>query len=177
MGASIQCMAVTDDISYDCKSTSSSAALDESIYNGGNCDRLVVVSAGNIETTEIDASDYIESCKANAIKSPAQAWNALTVGAYTEKTVVTDDRYKPLAAPGGISPMSRTSWSWRNGLNKPEIVMEGGNVANHPVLQTTTTPNLSLISTSADLAESLEPFYATSAATALAARMAAKSRQ
>lgn len=61
MGASIQCMAVTDDISYDCKSTSSSAALDESIYNGGNCDRLVVVSAGNIETTEIDASDYIES--------------------------------------------------------------------------------------------------------------------
>ena len=174
MGASIQCMAVTDDISYDCKSTSSSAALDESIYNGGNCDRLVVVSAGNIETTEIDASDYIESCKANAIKSPAQAWNALTVGAYTEKTVVTDDRYKPLAAPGGISPMSRTSWSWRNGLNKPEIVMEGGNVANHPVLQTTTTPNLSLISTSADLAESLEPFYATSAATALAARMAAK---
>ena len=59
MGASIQCMAVTDDISYDCKSTSSSAALDESIYNGGNCDRLVVVSAGNIETTEIDASDYI----------------------------------------------------------------------------------------------------------------------
>ena len=77
---------------------------------------------------------------------------------YTEKTVVTDDRYKPLAAPGGISPMSRTSWSWRNGLNKPEIVMEGGNVANHPVLQTTTTPDLSLISTSADLAESLEPF-------------------
>ena len=30
---------------HDCKSTSSSAALDESIYNGGNCDRLVVVSA------------------------------------------------------------------------------------------------------------------------------------
>lgn len=174
MGASIQCMAVTDDTSYDCKSTSSSAALDESIYNGGNCDRLVVVSAGNIETTEIDVTDYIESCKANAIKSPAQAWNALTVGAYTEKTVVTDEQYKALAAPGGISPMSRTSWSWRNGLNKPEIVMEGGNVANHPILQATTTSDLSLVSTSADLAESLEPFHATSAATALAARMAAK---
>lgn len=174
MGAFIQCMAVTDDNSYDCKSTSSSAALDESIYNGGNCDRMVVVSVGNIETTEIDATNYIESCRANTVKSPAQAWNTLTVGAYTEKVVVTDRQYKALAAPGGISPMSRTSWSWRNGLNKPEIVMEGGNVANHPVFQTTTHSDLSLISTSSDLAESLEPFYATSAATALAARLAAR---
>ena len=88
MGAPIQCMAVTDDISYDCKSTSSSAALDESIYNGGNCDRLVVVSAGNIETTEIDVSNYIDLVKANAIKSPAQAWNALTVGAFIQRRLL-----------------------------------------------------------------------------------------
>lgn len=174
MGASIQCMAVTDSISYDGQSTSSSAALDESIYNCGNCDRMVVVSAGNIETTEIDATQYIESCKANAIKSPAQAWNALTVGAFTEKTITNDVKYKALAAPGGISPFSRSSWCWRNGLNKPEIVMEGGNVANHSIYQTILHHDLSLISTSAELAEYFEPFYATSAATALAARLAAK---
>lgn len=128
MGASIQCMAVTDDTSYDGKSTSSSAALDESIYHNGMCDRIVLVSAGNIETADVDASNYMESCRANAVQSPAQAWNALTVGAFTEKTIVSDATYKALAAPGGISPLSRSSWSWRNGCNKPEIVMEGGNV-------------------------------------------------
>ena len=174
MGASIQCMAVTDGTSYDGKSTSSSASLDESIYHNGKCDRLVLVSAGNIEPPEVDATNYLESCKANAVQSPAQAWNALTVGAYTEKTIVTDESYKALAAPGNLSPMSRSSWSWRNGCNKPEIVMEGGNIAYHPVFQTTTHPDLSLITTCQDLAESLEQFHATSAATALATRLAAK---
>lgn len=135
MGASIQCMAVTDGTSYDGKSTSSSASLDESIYHNGKCDRLVLVSAGNIEPPEVDATNYLESCKANAVQSPAQAWNALTVGAYTEKTIVTDESYKALAAPGNLSPMSRSSWSWRNGCNKPEIVMEGGNIAYHPVFK------------------------------------------
>lgn len=174
MGASILCMAVTDDTSYDGKSTSSSASLDESIYHNGQCDRLVFVSAGNIAPNEVDATDYLESCKANAVQSPAQAWNALTVGAYTEKTIVTDKNYKALAAPGNLSPMSRSSWSWRNGCNKPEIVMEGGNIAYHSVFQTTTHPDLSLITTCQDLAESLEQFHATSAATALATRLAAK---
>ena len=88
-GASIHCMAVTDDDSYDGTATSSSAALDMSIYNNGNCDRLVVVSAGNIESLNLYSKDYLESCKANAVQSPAQAWNALTVGAYTTMDIVT----------------------------------------------------------------------------------------
>lgn len=53
---------------------------------------------------EVDATNYLESCKANAVQSPAQAWNALTVGAYTEKTIVTDESYKALAAPGICHP-------------------------------------------------------------------------
>lgn len=172
-GASIHCMAVTDDVSYDGSATSSSAALDLSIYNNGNCDRLVLVSAGNIETEEVDTSNYLESCKANAVKSPAQAWNALTVGAYTEKTICNDRSYMAIAAPGGVSPYSRSSWMWHGMRNKPEILMEGGNViacGNN----NWSDDDVSLVTTSADLATSLEPFQATSAATALAARLAAR---
>lgn len=98
-GAQIQCMAITDDDAYNGDATSSSAALDESIYNHGACNRLVLVSAGNIETPNIDPSNYLESCKANAIKSPGQSWNALTVGAFTDKTVCTDDKFHAIAPP------------------------------------------------------------------------------
>lgn len=176
MGASIDCMAITDAITYDSKPTSSSAALDESIYDDGKCDRLVVVSAGNIETADIDETNYIESCKANAIKSPAQAWNAITVGAFTNKTIVGDRRYNytALAAPGAVSPLSRSSWRWQNGINKPDIVMEGGNVGYSNVMGSSTVTDLSLITTNQDLDEPLESFQATSASTALAARLAAK---
>jgi len=174
MGASIQCMAITDESAYNGIATSSSAALDESIYHQGLCDRLVLVSAGNIQTPDVDHNNYIESCKANAVKSPAQAWNALTVGAYTEKTIVGDESYEPLAAPGGISPYSCSSYPWNEKRNKPEIVMEGGNVAYHAMLKETPHDALSLVTTSNELKEPLEPFTATSAATGLAATFMAR---
>lgn len=174
MGASIQCMAITDESAYNGIATSSSAALDESIYHQGQCDRLVLVSAGNIQTPDVDHNNYIESCKANAVQSPAQAWNALTVGAYTEKTLVGDESFKPLAAPGGVSPYSCSSYPWHEKRNKPEIVMEGGNVAYHDLLRETSHSDLSLVTTSNEQEEPLEPFNATSAATGLAARLAAQ---
>ena len=174
IGANIQCMAVTDEDSYDGTATSSSASLDECLYNSGRCDRLMVVSAGNININDIDYSAYIESCKANAIQSPSQAWNALTIGAYTEKAVCSDNQFVPLAALGGISPFSRSSYPWYRGLNKPEIVMEGGNAAYHPLLKQTPCEDLSLITTSYNINSPLETFEGTSAATALAARLAAK---
>lgn len=174
MGAAIQCMAITDERSYDGTATSSSAALDESIYHQGACDRLVIISAGNIETESVDHDNYIESCKANAVKSPAQAWNALTVGAYTEKTVIEDESYTPLSAPGGVSPFSCSSYPWYGKRNKPEIVMEGGNVAYHPLFKEVAHRDLSLVTTNNDLNEPLETFNATSAATGLAARLAAR---
>lgn len=174
MGASIQCMAITDESAYNGIATSSSAALDESIYHQGQCDRLVLVSAGNIQTPDVDHNNYIESCKANAVQSPAQAWNALTVGAYTEKILVGDESFKPLAAPGGVSPYSCSSYPWHEKRNKPEIVMEGGNVAYHDLLRETSHSDLSLVTTSNEQEEPLEPFNATSAATGLAARLAAQ---
>lgn len=174
MGAAILCMAVTDEDSYDGLATSSSAALDESIYHNGLCDRLVFVSAGNVKVDDVDRNNYLESCKAHAIKSPAQAWNALTVGAYTEKTVCLNTDYIPLAAPGGVSPYSSSSYQWCGKRNKPEIVMEGGNIAYHSLLKNTPLDDLSLVTTCMDLKESLESFNATSAATALATRLAAR---
>lgn len=68
MKASIQCMAITDESSYNGIATSSSAALDESIYHQGLCDRLVLVSAGNVETSDVYSNNYIESCKAHTVK-------------------------------------------------------------------------------------------------------------
>lgn len=175
MGATLDCMAVTDDISFDGRPTSSSAALDESIYHDGACDRLVIVAAGNIEPSDVDTTNYIQSCKANAILSPSQAWNALTVGAFTEKTVVVNPQsFTPLAAPGGVSPMSRSTDSWMNTRIKPEIVLEGGNLTSHPIFGISTNTDLSVITTCQDLKEPLEAFNATSAATALASRLAAK---
>ncbi len=174
MGALIDCMAITDESSFDGQPTSSSAALDESIYHGGACDRMVIVSAGNIDPNDVDATSYLESCRANVILSPSQAWNALTVGAYTEKTIVSNPRSIPLAAPGGVSPLSRSTYSWMNWRVKPEIVMEGGNVASSPTLGLLTDTDLSVITTSQELREPLIAFNATSAATALASHLAAK---
>lgn len=174
MKASIQCMAITDESSYNGIATSSSAALDESIYHQGLCDRLVLVSAGNVETNNVDSKTYIESCKAHTVKSPAQAWNALTVGAYTEKAAINNTDYSPLATLGGVSPYSCSSFPWYEKRNKPEIVMEGGNVAYHRLLGNISHPDLSLITTSNNLQEPLETFCATSAATGLATRLAAR---
>ncbi len=180
MGAVIDCMAVTDKDTFNNSPTSSSAALDESIYNGGACDRLVLVSAGNIDPSDVDYKNYLYSCRANGILSPSQAWNALTVGAYTEKTVTSNrgDQH-PLAAPGGISPLSRSTYSWANAnwRVKPEIVMEGGNLTYSPIYGVSTDTDLSVISTSQDLRQPLIAFNATSAATALATNLAAKIRE
>lgn len=52
--------------------------------------------------------------------------------------------------------------------------MEGGNVAYHAMLKETSHSDLSLVTTSNDMQEPLEPFNATSAATGLAARLAAR---
>ncbi|BCS84509.1 MULTISPECIES: S8 family peptidase [Prevotella] len=179
MGAVIDCMAVTDEDTFNNSPTSSSAALDESIYHGGACDRLVLVSAGNIETSDVDYNNYLDSCKASAILSPSQAWNALTVGAYTEKAITSNRDQHPLAAPGGISPLSRSTYSWVNAnwRVKPEIVMEGGNVTYSPAYGVSTDPDLSVITTSQDLSQPLIDFNATSAATALATNLAAKIKE
>ena len=44
--------------------------------------RLFIVSAGNIRT--LSDSDYIERCDVEPVEDPAQSWNSVTVGAFTD---------------------------------------------------------------------------------------------
>lgn len=127
------CMAITEDgESHRGRPSSWSAAIDAAASGAeDNKRRLIVISAGNIvESSELRA--YPSSNETSSIYSPGQSWNALTVGAYTELTTLTDPNlsgYRPLASAGGLSPFSRTSMTWeqRKWPIKPDILLEGGN--------------------------------------------------
>lgn len=136
--------------------------------------RLVLVSAGNTDNFTFGAGNYLERCDHpdNEIESPAQAWNALSVGAYTEKAVLPDDeRVEALAPFGDLSPASRTaSWS-SHWPNKPDVVLEGGNWALGYPPPPMRHGWLSLLSTHHNYpVRSFTFTFDTSAATALAAK-------
>ncbi len=174
MGASIFCMALTEN-DEDCTGVPSSwsSAVDMILYHGGACDRLMFVPVGNIEDHESFTQDtYQDFCLSRKAQSPSQALNAITVGAYTEKVIDDVNDGIPLASPQEISPYSRTSYMWDSRRVKPDIVMEGGNVLMHELKGA--LHSLNLITTSSNLNQSFQGFYATSAATALASRLAAK---
>lgn len=139
--------------------------------------RLFVISTGNVTNFQ---ANYLDECDISPVQDPAQAWNALTVGAHTELTDMPDDPtfngWSALAAEGGLSPHSRTSvmFSPRLWPLKPDICMEGGNVITdgktdfherHPLL--------SLRSTDSRSDSAIGSINATSAATAQVARLAA----
>lgn len=131
----IICMAVTSTDYRDRGRPSSWSGEIDRITSGfdDNVRRLFVVSAGNVEGSD-EFVRYPESNLTNEIHDPAQAWNALTVGAYTEKTLIADPLlggYAPIAPAGGLSPFSTTSNNWASRVwpIKPEVLLEGGNVA------------------------------------------------
>lgn len=140
----------------------------------GEFPRLIVQSAGNI-LDEQAWRLYPASLGTNLIHDPGQAWNALTVGAYTQKTDTADSALSAIAPEGGPSPFTTTSRTWDKAWPlKPDVVFEGGNAAQsgdradtHASLELLTThhkPHLRLFTTT----------NATSAASALCARMAAQ---
>ena len=145
--------------------------------NQGETPRLLVISAGNVEDNS-DWEQYPDSNDSDGIHDPAQAWNALTVGAYTNLTRISGpdtENYEPIAPAGGLSPFSTTTLSWqRQWPLKPDIVLEGGNAATD-LLGAVPMPSLSLLTTHHDSTNRLfTTTNATSAATALGARMAAQ---
>jgi hypothetical protein len=139
--------------------------------------RLYVVSAGNVhdgyDVNHLNVSDL------SRIQNPAQAWNALTVGACTELVKLPQEPeyagWRALAEVGDLSPYSRTSTTIsRSWPVKPDIVMEGGNLmVNTSDTQFFNDPALSLVTTSSVPGRLLTTANATSAATAQAARLAA----
>lgn len=162
-----------------------SAALDSHASGAMEEDekkRLVCVSGGNARL-EISAQ-YPDMNKLTAFGDPAQSWNAITVGAFTEKDIVTDEDGNLLpdavciAKRGGLSPHSATTCLWTDAESrqwplKPEVVFEGGNVAADAAGNLNDHDSLRLLSTNANFQMRLfVPLWATSAATALAARMA-----
>lgn len=115
-----------------------SAAIDNFSYNEhGQPPRLFVISTGNNRELHT-LTDYWDQVALTPIEDPAQAWNAVTVGAYTEMTVNDDPDFagwSPFAIFGDIAPSSRSSVSWRwrkQAPYKPDIVAEGGNKLMSP---------------------------------------------
>jgi hypothetical protein len=137
------------------------------------------VSAGNVDDPA-DWRAYPDSNKTSEVHDPAQAWNALTVGAFTAKTRIVDPTmqgYTAIAGTGDLSPFSPTSLTWpaRKWPIKPEVLFEGGNVAKGPNNSVFPHDDLKLISTYRDpQVAQFAAFDATSAASAQAAWMAAK---
>lgn len=176
----VTCMAVTAGDKELWLPTLWSATIDQ-MCSGALDDhrRLMIVSAGN-HSSELLTENYPRINRYSSIQDPAQAWNTVTVGAHTEKVLITDpdlSEYKPLAKNGALSPRSTTSFSWEDQAwpIKPDIVMEGGNYAAGPGGRVSDVEDLSLLTTrlSSDSGALLTSIRDTSAATALAARFAA----
>lgn len=143
--------------------------------------RLYVISAGNVSPRDY-AVNHLDACDLARIQNPAQAWNVLTVGAYTELVDLPQEPmyegWRPVAEAGELSPFSRTSTAIsRSWPVKPDIVLEGGNLMiNASCRDIFTDPSLDLVTTSLVSSQSqslLTTANATSAATAQAARLAA----
>lgn len=147
--------------------------------NGADLERrLFVVSAGNVDGSAL-AVAHLDQSDTDPVHDPAQAWNALTVGAFTERISIQDvswQGWEPVAAAGDLSPWSTTSVTFtKQWPLKPDVVFEGGNVVRNAKDEVDfPCADLCLLSTHYKPSEkSFVIAYATSAATAQAARMAA----
>ncbi|MDQ0357005.1 hypothetical protein J2S22_003949 [Rhodoplanes tepidamans] len=175
------CLSVTTTDSRDRGRPSSwSAAVDALAAGADDQRRLFILSAGNTDPAK--RKDYPHSNMTDGVHDPAQAWNALTVGGYTEKAVVDAARFPgwiPVARAGDLAPCSCTSTTWMKTKwpIKPDIVLEAGNMAANPAHPDPDyiDDGLQLLSTHHNFTRDkpLATFGDTSAAAADAARMAA----
>lgn len=139
--------------------------------------RLFVLSAGNVDGAAL-CVDHLDRSDIDPIHDPGQAWNALTVGAVTEKTIINDPTltsWQPVAKPGDLSPYSTTGVAFAEAWPlKPDVVFEGGNVIKNDKGEIDfPCADLSLLTTHFKPSEkSFVCSWATSAATAQAARLA-----
>ena len=170
--------ATTDeDTPHDGAPTSWSSEVDQlaaGVSGNVNVQRLILISAGNTDNFSFLSRNYLDHCdhEDNEIQSPAQAWNSLCIGAFTEKTSLPPgEPLTPLAPFGDLSPSLRTaSWSSQWPL-KPDVVLEGGNWAAGAAPPPLRHGWLSLLTTHHTYPQRAFCFgHDTSAATALAAK-------
>ena len=83
----VYCLAVTATDDRDRGRPSSWSAAADALAAGDNDQRrLFVLSAGNTDPAQ--RKHYPDSNMTDGVHDPAQAWNGLTVGGYTEKAVL-----------------------------------------------------------------------------------------
>jgi Subtilase family len=128
-----------------------SQAVDQLAFNDGR-GRLLCVSAGNPPDSRwlTLAKDYPQGQLTEKLHDPANAANALTVGAFTSKTQLPKDSdylgAGIVARAGGISPFTSTGTLGR--ALKPDVVFEGGNLAVSGALADQNVPTLATLTTS-----------------------------
>jgi len=176
------CMAVTATDTRDRGRPSSWSAEIDQLAATWDEQRLFIISGGNsLHTLEVKeaAQQYPDIQVTESVHDPAQSWNALTVGAITNLVDIVDSNlasYKPVAEAQTLSPFSTTSSTWEENKwpIKPELVLEGGNLAIDSSGFSTECDDLSILSTTyrPDTQGYFYPFNMTSAATAQLARMA-----
>ncbi len=170
------CMAVTSQIDTNGGTPSSwSAAVDQICFE---FQRLMVIPVGNIRE-DILHNEYPAKNEMSQAENPSQAWNALVVGAYTEKVNIIDQNYstwKPIAPAGDISPRSRTSVLWTDQWAiRPDVTFEGGNLATDGSYPGMNIDDLQLLTTYYQPSRrQFNTFGDTSAATAIASHIAAR---
>ena len=175
------CIAITAEDTDRGRPSSWSAAVDD-LASGRSNDfrRLIILSAGN--TSSSSRAGYPDSNFVEGVQDPGQAWNAITVGGYTEKSIVDQSKYPgwmPLADHGDLAPSSCTSFTWSQKSRwpiKPDIVLEAGNMAVNESFDQPDyiDPSLDLLTTAHDYTTRgpLTTFGDTSGSAALAARLA-----
>jgi len=157
-----------------------SHAVDRLAHNGG-AGRLFFVCAGNADSANVRVLDgYPTMNLEQKIWDPAQAVNAITVGAYTERITIAPaahyDAYAPVAPAQGISPHTSAGLIRDGDAIKPDVVFEGGNVGFDGRLPDPTIPSLTGLTTGHRHTQGrpLSILWATSEATARAARFGAQ---
>ncbi|MDW5597320.1 S8 family peptidase [Conexibacter stalactiti] len=120
-------------------------ATDQLSYgDGSRPGRLITVPTGNVRPSELAAAAYPSQSLATAMSTPAEAVNAVTVGAITDLTAVPTGS-TATAGAGQLSPFSRCDIG-RGRPIKPDVVAEGGNwrvngrsISGHPSVGVLTT--------------------------------------
>jgi len=129
----VVCLAVTaQEYNHFGRPSSWSAAIDQRLFGTveeRNDNTLILISGGNIPIHE--RINYPLVNDDSSIEDPAQSFNAITVGSYTNKDRLDNTLFPGatlLAGRGGMSPCNTTSILWDNNWpRKPDIVFEGGN--------------------------------------------------
>lgn len=167
--------------------TSWSAALDLAAVGERELDeprRLVIAAVGNVDLSM--GYDYPSTNFAQPVDDPSQAWNVLTVGAFTKRDLLDPSRYpgwRVVAPAGDLGPASSTTASWpsddatKRPPVKPDILVEGGNMALDPTSgQPQAVDDLMLLTTRRRMtgSSSLTSSGDTSAAASIAGWVAAE---